>query len=62
VRTRSWEGPLANDDEKSSFVELAMISITALPVLGAMVSAPIVGTTLASLAILDSLKVLVTGT
>lgn len=53
---------MANDDDKSSFVELAMISITALPVLGAMVSAPIVGTTLASLAILDSLKVLVTGT
>jgi hypothetical protein len=56
------EGLVANDDEKSSFVELAMISITALPVLGAMVSAPIVGSTLASLAILDSLKVLITGT
>jgi len=53
---------VANEEEKSSFAELAMISICALPVLGAMVSAPIVGTTLASLAIFDSLKVLVTGT
>ena len=50
------------EDESSSFAELAMIAITALPVLGAMVSAPIVGTTLASLAILDSLHVLITGT
>jgi hypothetical protein len=50
------------EEEKSSFVELAMIAITALPVLGAMVSAPIVGSTLASLAIFGSLKVLITGT
>ena len=56
------EGPLAADEEKSSMIELAMISITAVPVLGAMVSAPIVGSTLAGLAIFDSLKVLVTGT
>lgn len=48
-------------DDKATFAELAMISITALPVLGAMVSAPIVGSTLAGLAIFDSLKILITG-
>ena len=52
---------MAAEEEKSSFVELAMIAITALPVLGAMVSAPIVGSSLASLATLDSLKILILG-
>jgi len=52
---------MANDDDKSSFAEIAMILGTAIPVLGAMISAPLVGTGLASLAIGDSLWMLLIG-
>jgi hypothetical protein len=52
---------VADNDEKSSFVEIAMILGTAIPVLGAMISAPMVGTGLATLAIGDSLLMLIVG-
>jgi hypothetical protein len=45
---------MANDDDKSSMVEIMMILGTMAPVLGAMVSAPLVGSTLVVLALLDS--------
>jgi hypothetical protein len=58
----SLEGvSVANDDDKSSFTDLVMMAITAAPVLGAMISAPIVGSGLATLAIMDSLLVLTLG-
>ena len=49
------------DDDKNSMSELLMMAAAAVPVLGAMVSAPLVGTGLASLAILDSLIILIRG-
>lgn len=55
------EGPVAADEDKSSFIEMVMIVGTAVPVLGAMVSAPLVGTGLATLAIGDSLWMLIIG-
>lgn len=52
---------MADEDDSSSFSEIAMMAVAAVPVLGAMVSAPIVGSGLASLAILDSLLILIRG-
>jgi hypothetical protein len=45
---------MANDDDKATMTETLMILGAALPVLSAMVSAPIVGSTLVTLALLDS--------
>jgi hypothetical protein len=54
---------LANhdDDNSASPAELFFISAAAIPVLGAVISAPLVGFTLVTLAILDSAIVLFTG-
>ena len=52
---------MANDDDKSSLSEVFMITAAACPVLGAMISAPIVGSSLAGMALFDSLLILVRG-
>lgn len=52
---------MAADDDKTTFAEMVMIVGTAIPVLGAMMSAPMVGTGLATLAIGDSLWMLILG-
>ena len=48
-----------DDDDAATPGQLFMISIGAIPVLGAVISAPLVGFTLVTLALLDS--VLFTG-
>ena len=50
-----------DDDNSATPAEMFFITAAAIPVLGAMISAPIVGMTLVTLAILDSTIVFVTG-
>ncbi len=45
---------MADDDDKADTIEVLMMVGAAFPVLGAMVSAPLVGTSLVTLALLDS--------
>lgn len=52
---------MANDEDKSSFMEVLMILTCSVPVLGAMVSAPLVGSGLATLAAGGSLWMLIIG-
>lgn len=50
-----------HDEEPDSPAELMLIAGAAIPVLGAMVSAPLVGLTLVTLALFDSALVFLTG-
>ncbi len=50
-----------DDDNSATPAEMFFITAAAIPVLGAMISAPLVGMTLVTLAILDSTIVFVTG-